>query len=309
MSKKNLFIDRNISRVGDFVDDHVTKTKNLKDNIPPFSSVEFSINGACNRRCVFCPRVNEADYPNILNNLDMNAFKNLIKDLVSINYAGRFSFTGFCEPLLTKNLHEYIFEIKSNLPKSIVEIVSNGDVLEKKTGQKVLKNLFGAGLDRIRVSLYDGPHQIPVMKKIRSESKLSEDQFMIRERFLGSEKSHGITISNRAGSINYKTDHFELKALEEPLKQPCYYPFYKVLIDHDGAVLMCSNDWKKEKIYGNILKDSLLTIWSNNKFNDIRKKLSCGNRNYKPCSVCDVNGTLNGQKSFDRWLEYFSKID
>ena len=195
------------------------------------------------------------------------------------------------------------------MPKSIVEIVSNGDVLEKKTGQKVLKNLFGAGLDRIRVSLYDGPHQIPVMKKIRSESKLSEDQFMIRERFLGSEKSHGFTISNRAGSINYKTDHFELKALEEPLKQPCYYPFYKVLIDHDGAVLMCSNDWKKEKIYGNILKDSLLTIWSNNKFNDIRKKLSCGNRNYKPCNVCDVNGTLNGQKSFDRWLEYFSKID
>ena len=58
----------------------VTKTKNLKDNIPPFSSVEFSINGACNRRCVFCPRVN-GRLPNILNNLDMNAFKNLIKDL------------------------------------------------------------------------------------------------------------------------------------------------------------------------------------------------------------------------------------
>ncbi len=96
MSKKNLFIDKNISRVGDYVDEHVNKTKNLKNNIPPFSSIEFSINGACNRRCVFCPRVNKAEYPNILNNLDMNAFKNLIKDLVSINYNGRFSFTGFC---------------------------------------------------------------------------------------------------------------------------------------------------------------------------------------------------------------------
>ena len=81
MLKKNLFIDKNIGRVGDYVDQHISKTQNLNNDIPPFSSVEFSINGACNRRCSFCPRVNEADYPNILNNLDMNAFINLLKDL------------------------------------------------------------------------------------------------------------------------------------------------------------------------------------------------------------------------------------
>ena len=103
MSNNQLFIDKNIKRVGDFVNDHVSKAQNLKNNVPPFSSVEFSINGACNRRCIFCPRVNKADYPNILESLDMKAFKNLIIDLKSINYNGRFSFTGFCEPLLTKN--------------------------------------------------------------------------------------------------------------------------------------------------------------------------------------------------------------
>ena len=173
----------------------------------------------------------------------------------------------------------------------------------------MLTNLFEAGLDRIRVSLYDGPHQIQIMKDIRTLSKLTDDQFMIRERYLGPDESHGMTISNRAGSVKYKTEHFELKALTEPLKQPCYYPFYKVLIDHDGAVLMCSNDWKKEKIYGNILEESLLTIWSNTKFNETRKKLSCGDRTYKPCNVCDVNGTLNGGKSFNRWQEHFSKKD
>ena len=123
MSKNRKFIDKNIKRVGDFVDDHVSKTENLKNGVPPFSSVEFSINGACNRRCIFCPRVNEEDYPNILQNLDMSAFKNLIKDLKSIDFNGRFSFTGFCEPLLTKNLDEYIFEISSNLKNSIIEIV------------------------------------------------------------------------------------------------------------------------------------------------------------------------------------------
>ena len=80
--KTRLFTDKNIKRVGDFVDEHVLSVPNLGNDIPPFSSIEFSINGACNRRCHFCPRVNEKDYPNILQNLDMGAFKNLVKDLL-----------------------------------------------------------------------------------------------------------------------------------------------------------------------------------------------------------------------------------
>ena len=305
MSKNQKFIDKNIKRVGDFVDDHISKTENLKNGVPPFSSVEFSINGACNRRCFFCPRVNEEDYPNILQNLDMSAFKNLIKDLKSIDFNGRFSFTGFCEPLLTKNLDEYIFEISSNLKNSIIEIVSNGDVLITKKGDSMLKKLFEAGLTRIRVSLYDGPHQIKIFEDIQKKNSLTNDQFMIRKRYLGPDESYGITISNRAGSVKLQNEHFKLEALKEPLKKPCYYPFYKVLIDHDGAVLMCSNDWKKEKIYGNICNESLLDIWSNYEFNEIRKKLLSSDRNYDPCKLCDVNGTLNGEKSFQRWEEFF----
>ena len=146
MSKKKLFIDKNIKRVGDFVNDHISKTKNFINDVPPFSSIEFSINGACNRRCEFCPRVNEEEYPNLSNSLDMGAFKKLIQDLVTVKFDGRFSFTGFCEPLLTKNLNEYVNEIKKNLPDSRVEIVSNGDVLLTKVGSKTLE-IFLAGLD------------------------------------------------------------------------------------------------------------------------------------------------------------------
>ena len=43
--KKKLFVDRNIKRVGDFVDTHISRTKNFDDNTPPFSSIEFSIKG------------------------------------------------------------------------------------------------------------------------------------------------------------------------------------------------------------------------------------------------------------------------
>ena len=136
---------------------------------------------------------------------------------------------------------------------------------------------------------------------------MSEEQYIVRKRYLGPDESFGITISNRAGSVTLKNEEFELKALKEPLKQPCYYPFYKILIDHDGDVLMCSNDWKKEKTMGNLSNDSLLTIWSNDKFIDLRKKLLNSDRNHKPCNVCDVNGILNGKKSFEKWKNYLSK--
>ena len=39
--KTRLFTDKNIARIGNFVDDHVSSVSNLKNDIPPFSSVEF----------------------------------------------------------------------------------------------------------------------------------------------------------------------------------------------------------------------------------------------------------------------------
>ena len=44
---------------------------------------------------VFCPRVDEEGYPNILESLDMKLFDELINDLESINYEGRIAFSGF----------------------------------------------------------------------------------------------------------------------------------------------------------------------------------------------------------------------
>ena len=305
--KKKLYTDINISRIDNFLNDHLKKTKNLSNGLPPISSVEISINGACNRRCFFCPRVDEHNYPNILDNLDMKAFENLIKDLKKINFLLNISFSIFCEPLLTKNLYVYIDKIKSNLDEVQIEIVTNGDPILAKGGKERLMKLFSSGLDNCRVSLYDGEHQLEIFEKIKNELSLTDQQLIIRKRYLGPDESYGLTISNRAGSVKIKNEVFELKPLSEPLKQPCHYPLYKVLIDHDGAVLICSNDWKKELIMGNIKEDSIINIWSKHKFIELRKKLCNSNRNHAPCNVCDVNGTLNGQQSFERWKSYFSK--
>ncbi len=306
--KKKIFTDINIARLDKFVSGHLKISKNLpKDIPPPFSSVEISINGACNRRCFFCPRVDEKNYPNILQSLQIKIYKKMLNDLEKINYLGRISFSGFCEPLLTKNIHDYLKMAKNILPNVTIEIVSNGDPLTAKNGKFRLKQLFDSGLDNLRISLYDGPHQINLFEDLKKQLNLSDEQLILRKRYLGPEESYGITISNRAGSVSLKNEIFELKPLPEPLKQPCFYPFYKVLIDHNGDVLMCSNDWKKEKPMGNIFKSSLIDIWSNKKFIELRKKLVNKDRSHKPCNVCDVNGMLNGKNAFQKWKSYLSR--
>ena len=74
MTKNRLFTDINIKRIDDFLNDHLNKDKRLSNGFPTFSSIEFSINGACNRM-FFCPRVDKENYPNILNSLPLDTFK------------------------------------------------------------------------------------------------------------------------------------------------------------------------------------------------------------------------------------------
>ncbi len=305
--KKILYTDVNIKRTGDQIDNFLKQKKTLPSGQPLFFHIEFSINGTCNRRCFFCPRVDPKKYPNISKSLDMNVFKNMLNDLVKVKFNGRISFSGFGEPLLTKHLVEYVTLIKEKLNNVYVEITTNGDVLLSKNGPKRLKELFDNGLTNAKVSLYDGPEQIEPMEKIKKDLKLSDEQFIIRKRYLGPDESFGLTISNRAGSVELKNEVFEVAALKEPLKQPCYFPFYKMMIDYNGDVLICSNDWKKEAPVGNISKESILDIWVSEEFMNIRKKLSKSDRNYKPCMTCDVNGTLNAKNAFTNWQTHLAK--
>ena len=303
--KDQIFLDKNVKRLEDFVQNYYKKDRYLKNGYLIFSSLEISINGACNRSCEFCPRVSKKNFPDIYKSLNFKSFKNMIKDLKKINFEGRVSFSGFCEPLLTKNITDYIKFIKLSLPKVYIDVVSNGDVIIEKNYKKFLNNLFDSGLDTIRLSLYDGEHQVKYFNKIKKEMNLKDEQLIIRKRYLGPEQSFGITLSNRAGSVTLKKENIDIKALTEPLKQACHIPFHKILIDYDGTALMCANDWKKENPIGNINESSIIDLWTNNIFLSARKRLINKDRSHKPCNKCDINGTLNGRVAFDKWKKCF----
>ena len=90
--------------VDKFHDEYIKKFKN--SSYPLFSIIEFNLHGSCSRRCAFCPRVDEKLWPNLDEELDINFFETLCKQLKELDYTGRLAFSGFSEPFMHSKLNE-----------------------------------------------------------------------------------------------------------------------------------------------------------------------------------------------------------
>ena len=294
---KNI-VDRNVARKNSFKEK--LKTKTSKINPPIFSWLEFSLSGLCNRVCEFCPRSDPKNFPNLNKHMSVEVYTRVIKDLAKVNYKGGFIYSGFSEPILYKHLFEVIKVTRKFLPSNRIELITNGDHLKI---DKLLK-LFEFGLTQISVSLYDGPHQIENFKKLKLDAKLSDEQFDLRFRW-AKEESYGINITNRAGAINMP--ELNVKRLNEGIRKKCFYPFYQIMIDYDGAVLLCNHDWHKKLVLDNINEKSILEIWDNEIYKKTRNNLSNALRIDSPCKECDANGTMMGKEYVEEWQNYYEE--
>ena len=170
-------------------------------------------------------------------------------------------------------------------------MVTNGDPLNLDR----LNKLFKSGLNRILISAYDGKEEAKKLEDLCSEANLNIEQYIVRHRYYSEDQDFGITLSNRSGLM--EKAEFKIEKLKEPLKKPCYIPAYTFFLDYQGDVLMCPHDWGKKLILGNLNQNKLLDIWFSKKSMSIRKMLNNSNRNFSPCNVCDVEGTLMGEKN------------
>ena len=224
-----------------------------------------------------------------------------MKDLSKERFRGGILYSAFSEPILYKHLEEVIKITKEQCPEARIEMVTNGDHL---TMDK-LNKIFAAGLTQISVSLYDGPEQVKPFEDMRLKAGLNKEQFDIRKRWFKPEKHFGINLTNRTGA-NIMPD-IKVNKLNTALKRKCFYPFYQVLIDYDGAVLLCNHDWHKRLILGNVKEISILDVWDSKKYKEVRRRLTGANRNHSPCNICDANGMMMGREYVDKWTNYYEQ--
>ncbi len=208
--------------------------------------------------------------------------------------------------MLHKGVYDFVGLASKYVPLASVEIVSNGDIFLKKGGVDRLKRLFDSGLKAISISLYDGEHQLDDFQELKIKAKLSDDQVILRRRYLDN-GNYGMIISNRGGLIEsnkFRDEKEDFISREDlPLKKVCYYPFYMTKVDSNGDVLICSQDWRKELILGNLETDMIMDIWKGDKLQIVKSNLSKCNRGMIPCDTCDVNGDVIGKENYNEWIK------
>ena len=262
----------------------------IYENKPLLSWIDINITELCNRKCEFCPRIDDALYPNQNLHMSVELASKIGLELEELQYQGVVVFSGYSEPMMCP----HFTDIVAAFPSSIrLELVTNGDFLKAKN----IKDLFAAGLDYIVVSMYDGPHQIEHFTKLFSEAGLDEERYILRDRWHTEEDSFGLKLTNRAGTINTGNQ------IEVNPHHPCNYTAYSMTVDWNGDVMLCMQDWNKKVKFGNVSQQTLTEVWFSKGLDKYRNKLLNGNRACAPCNKCNTDGTLHGHNHSVIWRD------
>lgn len=163
----------------------------------------------------------------------------------------------------------------------------------------MLQNLYLSNVNKVLVSMYDGPHQIEKFKKMAKNANVPDEMLILRDRWYGAEQDFGVKLTNRSGTIKIGNQ------VDKEEYQKCYYPTYQLLIDWNGDVFICPQDWQRRRPMGNMMQESIFNIWIGKTMTKYRKNLLNGKRCESPCKECNAEGTLLGYKHAKIWNEIY----
>jgi len=281
-------IKKNLKRRSEFVD-----IVPIHEGIPMPTWVELSLIDVCNRKCTFCPKADEKVAPDTFQKMTRKIIDEIHDQLLEIHFEGTVSLCGYGEPLLHNDI-TYIVKKLSNVSR--VEIITNGDVLSPKR----LQELYLNDVSKVLVSMYDGPEQIEKFNKMTKKANVPEDIIILRDRWYDKYNDFGVKLTNRAGTID-TGDQEKVGKYKN-----CYYPSYQLLVDWNGNVYLCPQDWQRKVSMGNIMQETILEIWTGKTLTAYRKNLISGKRCSGPCKSCNADGTLLGKNHVQSWKKIYN---
>lgn len=237
--------------------------------------VILNVSDICNRKCSFCPHgqtyKTTYEYPYMSTDTALKVCQQLTP-----YYNGYISFSDFGEPTLNPNLEDIIKIVQTNCPNCNVMIITNGYDIKK---------LYH--IDNVEIIISDyGQIDYDGLSKLKS--------------YVHIKKTNLNTFNNRAGN----TTRFNDEVL--PRKRCCNFPFYKMNVDINGDVILCSSDWLRTNVMGNIYDDNIYNIWNNDKYKKIRYNLiNCNRKDCSLCKLCDIDGIKAGQEFVNFWKSYY----
>lgn len=270
-----------------------TKTNSFNKTLKGLSVIEVCITELCTRKCGFCPRSDSKVYPNKKLFMSLETISNIGYQCKLHQYDGDLHFSGFGESLTHPDFFNLIKNLRNYIGNNHIALTSNGDLLNSDKCKKI----YDHGINHIIISCYDGQEAYDNFDKMLSPLGKS---YEIRKLWTNPDESlKDMAIrnkfNNRSGAVS-SIDFEENKKLFK--NNACYLPFYKLVIDYSGEILLCCNDWfRKHKGFGNINNKDLSNIWYSEEFKSVRNKLIDGIRTGPACSNCSIQGYVIGLES------------
>ncbi len=260
------------------------------DGVPLPSWIELSPIDICNRTCSFCPKSNESIAPNQNQKMPSILYTKIAQELRELDFQGTIMIAGYGEPLLNLDVIEMV-KLFSEFCN--VEITTNGDPLD----EVYIKKLYEAGVSKIIISLYDGEEQIDYYNKLFKSVKINN--YILRDRWYTKEDNYGVKLTNRAGILSDNV------LIEKEHK--CFYPAYSMMVDWNGDVFLCTQDWNRRIKTGNLMLNSVYEIWTSQILKKYRTHLFNCQRDLPPCNTCDADGSLHGEEYSKIWNQFYEK--
>jgi len=279
----------NLQRKSELIDLELVQSSN---KIPLPSWIELSVVDLCNRVCEFCPRSDPSIAPNRKHYMTLDLCENLAEQLREAGFSGTIVLGGYGEPLLHPRVNQ-IIEVFSRVGNT--EVVTNGDRLSLEVAQ----NLVRHGASKMLVSMYDGPEQLKKFNDVLSAANVPSQRFLLRPRWHGAEENFGLILTNRAGTVSIG------KQRESSEVEKCFYPHYMMMIDWNGDVFPCPQDWHRKNPMGNVAEKPFMDVWLSKEYQKYREHLANAQRCLFPCNQCNARGVLHGENHAQAWENYY----
>lgn len=230
---------------------------------PKLNAVSIETMNLCTRDCWFC-KFGQEHKPEKAIRLSLDTIEKILTELGNAQFNGRISPYGINEPLMDKRIFEICQMIRSKVPYAYVFMLTNGDLLTEEIVEK-----YRAINVEIGVSAYD-EHTIDKCKNWRVATIDRTDTGFAE---------------NRGGNI------FQLSG-ETRVKFQCLRPSTLLQIKANGKAVLCCCDFYGDVILGDVVQETLHSIWYGDRITKIRTHLrESGRKGLKLCEKCNHDGS------------------
>jgi len=276
--------------------------------------VSLELTNACNAKCTMCPR-DKMTRPVKL--MDFSLIKDIALELREHN-VHRVNLFWFGESLLHPKCFEVMRFLRKSLPKTKLNLSTNGQLLDGDIAMGVLSS----GIDNLNIDIdgYEKDTYESVRKKLSFERvtrnivefmKLREVMKLQRPRVsvtmieMESTEKEIVPFRRRWRRVvddvlvtkfntwcqNVKDRN--ISSVKEKVDGigftfPCENPFKELVISADGRALACCLDFNCSMPVGDAKVQTIKEIWKGHELNKLRKALTAGRQNEIPlCRGCN----------------------